>query len=715
MPLLPLSHQKPYGSRIPTTKSSHGTRERRLTIDLGSAMFSSSPASTANLGPSRSQTPTNPMNSMPMNGSFTLTLPRDKPNPAPKCFGKSTHMLKEDYEKERVRWEKKLEEAEQKLSEAAVHNSELFQLKAELNRKIIDFEKSQRPLIEQNRRLNERIKAANGESRNLEEQLAHVQDELLSLKDAYERVQKENASLRELRAFPEKLEELSRYRAQVLEMSKCITALRQSAAEKDRRHELLVMKMKRMRKSAMQESDRQSCTAGSEGSVEDSGSIGLDTITEDLDEEVELSAAFAIIGDGRGQNGEFVLLRQQLEMASDAVAELQRELERVNEESAQRMNEETDRARRELEEGRKRERKLEQQLANTTALNDLLEFQLVELTATKQQKESAVSTADKMCATDVSLPVNEHSFEEEPKKWRTLEGKGQNTADLLPTVNEALRKTIRSVLLSREDKLAIRQAMDAMEFLHNKKSFLETELNMAQCEMERMRREMDTREREWGRQREEVLNERRQKKRELKTELEQLRKEKSEETGAYARQVEELSRSLSAKIHTITDLTDRLAQFGAELDICRCQLTSSQAENGTIKEQIGECLKQKDKAERELNRLRAEKEEAKEKLIREREERRVTEQKAETELIRLRTYNRELEGQFNAQMEMLGALKRKLLAIKDKEGSTGKGGGGATRSCGSTEDEQYHSEGSDESTANGTGRTAAAKVRWSQK
>uniref|UniRef100_A0A183CBA5 Protein phosphatase 1 regulatory subunit 12B n=1 Tax=Globodera pallida TaxID=36090 RepID=A0A183CBA5_GLOPA len=216
MPLLPFSYQKLYGSRIPTTKSHRGARERRLTIDLGSAMFSSSPASTANLGPSRSQTPTNPLNNVQMNGSFTLTLPRERPSPAPKCFGKSTHMLKEDYERERARWEKKLEEAEQKLSEAAVHNSELFQLKAELNRKIIDFEKSQRPLIEQNRRLNERIKAANGETRKLEEQLAHVQDELLTLKDAYERVQKENASLRELRAFPEKLEELSRYRAQTI-------------------------------------------------------------------------------------------------------------------------------------------------------------------------------------------------------------------------------------------------------------------------------------------------------------------------------------------------------------------------------------------------------------------------------------------------------------------------------------------------------------------
>lgn len=88
---------------------------------------------------SRCQTP----NSQQMNGSLTLTLPRERPSASPKCFGKNTHMLKEDYERERVRWEKRMEEAEMKLAEAAVNNSELFQLKAELNRKIIDFEKSQ--------------------------------------------------------------------------------------------------------------------------------------------------------------------------------------------------------------------------------------------------------------------------------------------------------------------------------------------------------------------------------------------------------------------------------------------------------------------------------------------------------------------------------------------------------------------------------------------
>lgn len=51
---------------------------------------------------------------------------------------------------------------------------------------------------------------------------------LLSQKDNYERLMKDNQSLKERRAFPEKLEELDRYRNQVLEYSKCITALRQA-------------------------------------------------------------------------------------------------------------------------------------------------------------------------------------------------------------------------------------------------------------------------------------------------------------------------------------------------------------------------------------------------------------------------------------------------------------------------------------------------------
>jgi len=110
-------------------------------------------------------------------------------------------------------------------------------------------------------------------------------------------------------------------------MSKCITALRQSAAEKDRRQEMLIIKLKRMRMraSGQQESDRQSCAAGSEGSVEDSGSLGLDTIAEDLDEDVDLSTELLL--NGRGAVGENVILRQQLATANDQLVEMQREID----------------------------------------------------------------------------------------------------------------------------------------------------------------------------------------------------------------------------------------------------------------------------------------------------------------------------------------------------------------------------------------------------
>ena len=87
------------------------------------------------------------------------------------------------------------------------------------------------------------------------------------------------------------MKEFERYRNQVLEYSKCITALRQAGLEKDRRYELLVQKFKRLKKCLSKQNgenddDRQS-NYGSEGSGE-SCSISLDTITEDLDEVISL-------------------------------------------------------------------------------------------------------------------------------------------------------------------------------------------------------------------------------------------------------------------------------------------------------------------------------------------------------------------------------------------------------------------------------------------
>ncbi len=107
------------------------------------------------------------------------------------------------------------------------------------NRKIVELERAQKPLIEANRRLTDRNRSLQLELKKFEQKLCHSQDDYLSLvvqlqynhtfqRDVYERLVKENTGLKEKRSFPEKLEEFERYRNQVLEYSKCITALRQS-------------------------------------------------------------------------------------------------------------------------------------------------------------------------------------------------------------------------------------------------------------------------------------------------------------------------------------------------------------------------------------------------------------------------------------------------------------------------------------------------------
>uniref|UniRef100_A0A915LZH3 Uncharacterized protein n=1 Tax=Meloidogyne javanica TaxID=6303 RepID=A0A915LZH3_MELJA len=579
---------------------------------------------------SRSQTPTN--NSSPMNGSMTTifsgttqTLPREKPLASPKCFGKNTHILKEEYDRERQRWEKKLEEAEQKLCEAAANNAELDR---EIITQIVSHQWTSRtlfdihttkyasnnakPLIEQNKRLNDRLKAATTETKKLEQKMAFVQDEWLSLRDQYDRVLKENEALREQRAFPEKLEELGRYRNQVLEMSKCITALRQSAAEKDRRQEMLIIKLKRMRMraSGQQESDRQSCAAGSEGSVEDSGSLGLDTIAEDLDEDVDLSTELLLNGRGAIDN-------------------------------ANHLEESTNHFREELDSFRKKERLLQQQLANVQSQNELLEFQLVELTEGRQQLENGEVT--NMGNRKNSVGLNRKRALD-PRKIEVLRG--------------GMKRAFEFPLLGRPERCAIKQGLAAIESLQ----------------------------------------------------------QREEESAAYNRQVGELSKSLNEKVHIIGDLNDKVAQLGAELDICRCQLATSQKEDVSLKAQNAEMTNEVKRLVEELERVKADLVrvlEGKQKSLNEANQRILSIEKSKAEEIKklldeketnkqqcnqLRILNRELEAQFNTQMDLIGALKRKLLAQQCEPGKPSWATATATRSCGSqsTEDEQYHSEGSEE-------------------
>ncbi|KAJ1348342.1 hypothetical protein KIN20_003627 [Parelaphostrongylus tenuis] len=220
---------------------------------------------------------------VPHFATLSRSATSSRANPSAKAFGEKTTMSKEDHDRERTRWLLRLEEIETRLADSETLNSDMHQIRAELKKKIVELEKSQKPLIEQNRKINDRNKLLQQEVKKLEQKLCHCQDDFLTLKDAHERLVKEHAQLKEKRAYPEKMEELERYRVQVLEYSKCITALRSSGLEKDRRYELLVQKLKRLRKCLKKgetDDDRQSIV-GSDCSTE--SYISLDAIAEDFE------------------------------------------------------------------------------------------------------------------------------------------------------------------------------------------------------------------------------------------------------------------------------------------------------------------------------------------------------------------------------------------------------------------------------------------------
>jgi predicted nucleic acid-binding Zn-ribbon protein len=89
---------------------------------------------------------------------------------------------------------------------------------------------------------------------------------------------------------------------------------------------------------------------------------------------------------GRVQ-ADYVIIRQQLDMANEQLADMQREMERAQMENADRMAGTVGKIKSEMDGMRRRERALEQQLANVQAQNELLEFQLVELTEGNQQQK----------------------------------------------------------------------------------------------------------------------------------------------------------------------------------------------------------------------------------------------------------------------------------------------------------------------------------------
>uniref|UniRef100_A0A0N5B0U9 Coiled-coil domain-containing protein 167 n=1 Tax=Syphacia muris TaxID=451379 RepID=A0A0N5B0U9_9BILA len=90
-------------------------------------------------------------------------------------------MYKEDHERERIRWQQKLDDTENRLSDAEIIISEMNQIKAELNKRIVEMERNQKPLIEQNRRLTERNRILQNEIKKGEQKLCHSRDGFLTL------------------------------------------------------------------------------------------------------------------------------------------------------------------------------------------------------------------------------------------------------------------------------------------------------------------------------------------------------------------------------------------------------------------------------------------------------------------------------------------------------------------------------------------------------
>ncbi|PAV62757.1 hypothetical protein WR25_22983 [Diploscapter pachys] len=314
----------------------------------------------------------------------------------------ASKVSKEDHDKEKARWLGKLDEIEVRLVESETLNNEMVLLKAELNKKIVEMESRQKPLIDHNRKLTERNRTLQTEMRKMEQKYSHSQDDFLTLRDAHERILKENTQLKEKRTSPEKLEELDRYRSQVLEYSKCITALRGSGLEKDRRYEALVQKFKQLKKMVKGEDDKQS-VVGSDCSGE--SSISFDTINEDFEESLnkdievinqalykenaELQKALNDLKSSGLPSESESLLRDQLNYAQSTIAQQQ-----ILIETNQEMISQTAQLKATVASQQTKIKQLEQTIEDLQATissqrekSELLEFQVLESEARRKSEE----------------------------------------------------------------------------------------------------------------------------------------------------------------------------------------------------------------------------------------------------------------------------------------------------------------------------------------
>uniref|UniRef100_A0AC34FVR8 Uncharacterized protein n=1 Tax=Panagrolaimus sp. ES5 TaxID=591445 RepID=A0AC34FVR8_9BILA len=289
--------------------------------------------------------------------------------------------------------------------------------------------------------------------------------------------------------------------------------------------------MKKCLTKRSDDDDRQS-SYGSEGSTE--SSINLDTITEDIDEALEIDHTSFCYDHEVALKlnalafGEEQILKEQLEVANSTINELQASL--TSRDNMSKIQEEylstIEKQNQKLHDMQHTCNCLKIKLANSEEHNDLLEFQILELR--EMSKDGEISTEDRGTETDVYLSDNDaENIFEDIKAFVNMD------AATIEKAKNVLKDLRRLACLKTTERDAVKKILQHIENLENKLSFAETELNMSTCEIRRLESMKMDEINELKNQLAEAEAQTSKKKKELKSELEFAKKECSKATKNY--------------------------------------------------------------------------------------------------------------------------------------------------------------------------------------
>ncbi|KRX53851.1 hypothetical protein T09_4842 [Trichinella sp. T9] len=159
-------------------------------------------------------------------------------------------ITKEEHQKEKMRWQHKINELEEQLKRTEEINSQLIQNKAETNKKIKELEKTQKTLMKNNKKYQGKIKTVIAyETKHYEDKLKQSQDDLAAMKQCLEKISAECCRLKQRKLTADKEEELQRLRNLNVQYCKTIATYKQLVADKERKVEVLLRVINRTRKS----------------------------------------------------------------------------------------------------------------------------------------------------------------------------------------------------------------------------------------------------------------------------------------------------------------------------------------------------------------------------------------------------------------------------------------------------------------------------------